>query len=489
MDLPDKVKRRLRELPDEPGCYVMRDGRGEIIYVGKAASLRKRVQQYFRAGTLRSADPKLRGLIRSIRDLEYVVVRNEAEAVLTEGRLIKEYRPRYNVSFRDDKRFLLLWADPADPYPRLKLCRIKKDQPLIYFGPYASSAAARATLDFVEKKFGLRKCEPKVPDDETYRHCINDIVRYCSAPCIGRVTAEEYRARFDEACAFLRGERIGYLKELREAMEAAAQELDFERAAALRDTLLKLDATVRERARVAADPAMRRELAGQGVKELRKALDLPARPGLIEAFDVSNISGTFAVGGMVCAVDGLPRRTRYRRFRIRTVEGIDDPGMMAEVIRRRYSSVISAGEELPGLVLVDGGVTQLNAARTELARLGLSHVPVAGLAKRYEELHVPGGGRPLRLPRDSQALATLQRLRDEAHRFALTYHRRLRSRRIRESRLDDVPGVGDKRKELLLERFGSVRRLVKATESEIAAVPGIGPTMARAIWNALASRS
>ena len=207
MQISDTLQTKLRALPDAPGCYLFRDRRGRIIYVGKAVSLRKRVQSYFREASLRRGSPKLRGLVRSVDDLEVVVVRNEAEAVLTEGQLIKDYRPRYNVSFRDDKRFLLLRIDLREPYPVIRLCRIQREDEAQYFGPYASSAAARAAVDFVEKRYGLRKCAPREPDAQTYQHCLNDVIRFCSAPCVGKVTREAYHARVAEACAFLRGRR------------------------------------------------------------------------------------------------------------------------------------------------------------------------------------------------------------------------------------------------------------------------------------------
>ena len=474
MNLPEKVARKLRDLPDAPGCYLMRDRQGRIIYVGKAASLRRRVQSYFRHGTLRRASPKLRSLVHSVADLDLIVVGSEAEAILTEGRLIKDYRPRFNVSFKDDKRFLLLRADPREPFPAFSLCRIQRADGRFYFGPYASAASARAAQDFVEKRFGLRKCPPRVPDEETYRHCLNDIIRFCSAPCVGRVSREAYHAGFQEAVAFLRGERPAVLRELRDAMRGAAAAMDFEQAAALRDTWRLLDGAVRRKTRMAATPDRVHREAEAGLGGLQAALRLARPPRVIEGFDISTISGTHAVGSMVCAVDGLPQRNRYRRFRIRSVEGQDDPAMMAEVIRRRYARLQVEGGTIPDLILVDGGITQQHAAQAELAALGLAHLPVAGLAKRYEELYEPAGRRPLRLPKDSPALYVLQRLRDEAHRFALTYHRQLRSRRMRESVLDEIPKVGEKRKQQLLAHFGSVRRLAHASCADIAALPGFG---------------
>jgi excinuclease ABC subunit C len=486
MQISERIRQKLDELPDKPGCYLMRDRRGKIVYVGKARSLRKRVQSYFRDATLRKADPKLRGLIKSVADIEHVVTRTEAAAALTEGQLIKDYRPKYNVSFRDDKRFLLLRADRSQPFPRLRLCRIKRKDTALYFGPYASSTAARATLDFVEKRFHLRKCTPRIPDTEAYRHCINDIIRHCSAPCVGKISSEKYLEQFDEACAFLRGERPAYLKELADEMEEAAAKLEFERAASLRDTLFSLRATVKERSRVRVTPEMAAEAALSGLAKLKDVLQIEGELSVIEAFDISNISGTYAVASMVCAIKGMPHRNRYRRFKIKTVEGSNDPAMIGEVIQRRFAPVVDGeGVPAPDLVLVDGGMTQLNAARAELDKLGLSNVPAAGLAKKYEELYVCGRKTPIRLPIDSAALKLLQRVRDEAHRFALDYHHRLRRKRISESALDDIHGIGETRKLKLLRHFGSVHQLARASVEKIAEVDGIGPEMARTIYESL----
>ncbi len=491
MSLPDQVQRKLQDLPDKPGVYFMRDRQGKIIYVGKAASLRKRVQSYFRSGTLRRAEPKLRGLIHSIADFDFLVVRTEAEAVLTEGRLIKEYRPRYNVSFKDDKRFLLLRVNLADPLPRFEAVRLRREDGATYFGPYASSHAAWAALDFIQKRFGIRPCRPREPGPDDHKHCLNDIVRFCAAPCVARITPTAYRERVAEAVAFLRGERRDVLAEVRQAMEREAQAQRFEKAAALRDTYLLLNRAVRERYRAEKSLALKEADARAGVSELQTALGLARRPTVIEAYDISNISGTFAVASLVCAVEGRPHKPRYRMFRIKTVTGSDDPAMMAEVIRRRFGGSLRAQLPEPDLVLVDGGITQLRAARAELDRLGLTALPAAGLAKQFEEIHYerPDRASPLRLPTDSHALQVLQRIRDEAHRFALTYHRRLRQRRIRESVLDEVAGIGAHRKETLLRHFGSLARLRKATEVEIAAAPGIGPELAREINRILKSEN
>ena len=484
MNLPDKVKQKLQNLPDKPGVYFMRDRNGRIIYVGKAASLRDRVRSYFHRATLRSSDPKLRGLVHSIYDFDILITRTEAEAMLTEGRMIKDYRPHYNVSFKDDKRFLLIRVNLNEPLPRFEACRIQKDDGAIYFGPYASSPAAWAALEFIEKRFGLRQCRPRVPGPDDHKHCHNDIVRFCSAPCIAKISPEQYRERVELAVAFLRGEKPEYLDEIRQAMEKESADRRFEKASALRDTLFLLRRAVKERIRARKTLAIKAEDAKAGVEELRQALGLDQPPRVIEAYDISNISGTHAVGSLVCSVDGIPQKNRYRMFRIKTVEGVDDPGMMAEVIHRRFSRAIEEKENLPDLVLVDGGIAQLGAARARLDALGLQNLPAAGLAKRFEEIFWKQKD-PIRLPPDSNALKVLVQIRDEAHRFALTYHRSLRLKRIRESMLDEIEGVGEKRKERLLKRFGSVARLRKAAEEEIAKVPGVGAAVARIVKETL----
>ena len=472
--------------PDSPGVYLMKEESGRIIYVGKAVSLRRRVQSYFRPSTLREAPPKVRSMVNCVADLETLVVRNEAEALLTESTLIKRYRPRFNIVLRDDKRYLALRADPRDPVPRLATCRILRDDNALYFGPFPSAAVVRTVLDFTEKRYGLRKCTPIRPDAETYRHCINDIIRFCSAPCVGRVSPEEYRLRFDEACAFLRGERLGVIEEVKSQMQAAADAHDYEKAAALRDTWIALREMVKQRVRVVATPEMHAADALAGIRELQRLIGLPAVPELIEGFDISNLFGTHSVASLVAAVNGLPDRRLYRRFRIRTVEGADDPRSMAEVIGRRYARQRDEGKPLPGLIMIDGGLTQLRAARAVLADLGLSNIPSIGLAKQQEEIVLDDGRPSLLLPRDSDALRVLTRLRDEAHRFAIDYHRRLRNRLIRESALDEIPGIGPAKKAALLKRFGSVYRLSHASLDAVEAVPGIDRTLAEAILRAVA---
>lgn len=465
---------------------MMRDRKGTIIYVGKAVSLRRRVQSYFRASTMRTASPKVRSMVHCVADLETLTVRNEAEALLTESRLIKQFKPHFNILMRDDKRYPALRADPRDPFPRITTCRIIRDDQAWYFGPFPSDTVVRTVLDFTEKRFGLRKCKPILPDAETYKHCINDIVRFCSAPCVGRVSPEEYHKRFEDACSFLRGERLEIIEEVHQEMETASKEHDYEKAAALRDTWFALKEMVKQKHHISSAPEIHIADARAGMRELQKVIDLPELPTLIEGFDISNLFGTNSVASMVVAVDGIPDARLYRRFKIKTVEGADDPRSIAEVVSRRYRRQLDEGKPLPKLIMIDGGITQLRAARRELEALGLSNIPSVGLAEKQEEIVLDDGRPNILLPRNSSALCVLTRLRDEAHRFAITYHRHLRNKLIRESALDEIPGIGPAKKTLLLKTFGSVYRLAQASEEQIAAVPGIDAVMAAAILRAVA---
>lgn len=491
----DVLREKLKQLPEKPGCYLYRDRAGKIIYVGKAVNLRRRVQSYFRASTLRTAPPKLRSLVHHVEDLEIRVVRTEAEALLTESHLIKTYRPRFNILLRDDKRYLALRADPTLAFPRLTTCRIMREDGAYYFGPFPSSTEVRTALDFTEKRFGLRKCTAMKPCEEDHKHCLADVIRFCTAPCLGRISEADYRQRFDEACAFLRGERPAILEEVREAMLDAAAKQEFEKAARLRDTWLALKAFTREQAKVRNLPSLKKQTSEEGLEELATLLELKAPPRCIECFDISHLMGTHTVASMVVAIDGMPDKRRYRRFRIRTVTN-DDPHAMAEVIRRRYQRLKeehlqnpSTATPYPDLILCDGANLQVQAAREVLRELELyEQIPIAGLNEHFEEIVLDDGRPNLILPRDSKALHILMRLRDEAHRFAITFNRTLRLRAMRESILDELPGIGARRKQLLLKTFGSVRRIAAAEVRELTAIPGITPELAQLIKESLTAR-
>lgn len=522
--MPADLQAKLRDVPHKPGVYVMRDRLKRVIYVGKARDLRKRLSNYFVPSSQNKADLKTRALIDSIWDFEWHVVRSEAEAVLYEGRLIKDFRPKYNVSFRDDKRFLLVRVNPNDPWPRFQLTRLRKDDGARYFGPFAHSGALRSTLNAIRKKFGLRSCRPAEPGERDYKHCLDHIIKNCSAPCIAKITREDYLRRVDEACEFLDGESRQMIEQVEIEMKAAADRMDFEKAAQLRNLLDDLKKTTKPMTRFTRKSLPSAISPADDLAALADALGLPRPPRLMECFDISNISSTHIVASMVRFKDGVPDRANYRRYRIKGKTSQDDFASMAEVVRRRYSRVLleaaqksevgsrklevksdaetvidySCSQEtifdatkrveeqplptsLPDLIIVDGGKGQLSSAGKELQQLGLYDVPIIGLAKEFEEIYRPARPLPLRLPADSGALKLLQRIRDEAHRFANSYHSLLLKKRISESVLDDIPGVSESRKKALLAEFGSVERLRKSSAGEIAAVSGIGPRLGEQI--------
>lgn len=465
----------------------MRDRRGEIIYVGKAKNLRRRVQSYFRPHARLA--PKVRSMVELVHDFEFMTVKNEAESLLTEASLIKRHKPHFNILMRDDKRYLALKADAASPWPRFACCRIVRDDGARYFGPFPSAPVVRAAKDFVERRWGIRSCSCLEPDESAHRHCLANVIRSCSAPCLGSVTRDEYRRRFDEACEFLDGKRPAEIAALEEEMRARAEAGDYESAARLRDTV----AALREMTKahfVRRTPEMRREAAARGLEELAAAIGLKKPPRIIECADISNLFGEYNVASLVVARDGLPDGRYYRHFRIRSFKGADDPRAMAEVVRRRYGpdSTLLASSPRADLFVCDGGITQLRAARAVFAELGITDIPSIGLAERQEEIVLDDGRESILLPRDSEALFVLTRLRDEAHRFAITYHRSLRERAIRESALDEVPGIGAAKKAKLLKRFGSVRGIARASADEVAACAGVGRSVAEAVLAAAGSR-
>ena len=475
--MTDLVRERLKSVPNRPGCYLMRDRRGVIIYVGKAKNLRRRVLSYFRPGA--KHPPKVRSMVDTVWDLEFMTVRNEAEALLTEASLIKRHKPHFNILMRDDKRYLALRADPAAAYPRFECVRLVREDGARYFGPFPSSPVVRAAKDFVEKRWGIRNCRAVEPCAADHEHCLADVIRTCSAPCLGRVAPEEYRRRFDEACEFLEGRRPEVLSDIDARMREAAARGDYEGAAEWRDTLFALREMTKSHF-VRKPPEMRREDALRGLAELAAAIGLERPPAVIECADISNLFGTHSVASLVVARDGLPDRRFYRHFKIRTVEGADDPQSMAEVVRRRYGpeSSLTASSPKADLFICDGGITQLRAARAAFAEIGVNDVPTIGLAERQEEIVLDDGRENLLLPRDSQALFVCTRLRDEAHRFAITYHRNLREKAIRESALDEVVGIGEAKKAKLLREFGSVRAIAKADVAAIAAAADVSETLA-----------
>jgi len=560
----DNIRKKLGTLPHKPGIYLMRDRFGTVIYVGKARDLRKRVSQYFQPSRRLGWDLKFKALIEAIHDFDFHVVRSEPEALLLESKLIKEFHPRYNVSFRDDKQFMMLKVNLNDPIPRFTLTRLKQDDGARYFGPFPNSGALRSTLALVRRQYHLRGCRPLTPTDRDYKHCLYAHLKYCTAPCIGNVTREEYLVQVTAACDFLSGQCAEMQEQLGEEMKKASAAQDYERAAQLRDLMADLRHTTKKVSRFERMPySLPLAIApDKDLEELAKVLGLAAPPLRIEGIDISNISGTFKVASLVSFRNGRPDRANYRRFKIKTVGGQNDFASVAEVVRRRYTRVlreatgadlavesrnpkaenrgksearnpkaevpegVGEGESpvggqgtalseaapaspaaesasrftfhvsrpapslpnLPDLLLIDGGKGQLSAAREELEKLGLGHIPTIGLAKEFEEIYRPGEKEPLRLSHESGALKLLQRVRDESHRFANTYNAQLRLRKISESILDEFPNIGERRKAALLKKFGSVQRLRLASVEKIAEVSGFGGKAAAELKTFLEAR-
>lgn len=581
-----KTIEHAKKLPDSPGVYIMKDRQDKVIYVGKAASLRNRVSQYFRE----QESPKNRMLVRNLEEFEYIVTENEVEALVLESNLIKEHMPRYNVRLRDDKAYPLIKITNEE-YPRICIARRREQDGAQYFGPYPGSKAVRKLIRMASG-FGIRRCRKKIPCPP----CLNYHIKQCAAPCIGEVTKEEYLDIIRNVTNFLKGKRSQLIHYLKEEMERLSGSQEYEAAARIRDQINALEElSLKQRVSVPGqkeqdviayaisddigslqifhtsegklkgrdtfslntagsdeaevissfikqyyqdlkppeeiiipieikDESISRWLSERGSKlktpknnvekglmnlaqenatmllnqkvlaeskgknealpDMQKALALPAIPSVIEAFDVSNISGTDAVGSLVAFENGEPDKKNYRRFKIKTVRGADDVAMIAEVVARAYSRRKEEGRRMPDLVLIDGGKGQLNAALAALSGLGLK-LNTAALAKEFEYIFIPEREAPIILPKDSPVLHLLQRIRDEAHRFALGYHRKLRGKRQKESALDGIKGIGEKKKQALLRHFGSIEKLRKASVSEIEKVPGITRKNAEAVWRKL----
>ena len=594
-------------LPTRPGVYIFKDAADKVIYVGKAKNIRSRVANYFtRSGDGRPKIAELRGRVRQI---DFIVTAGETEALVLEANLIKRHRPRFNASLKDDKSYPYIVVTTGDEYPRVYATRGAHDPRHRYFGPFPSAGAVSSTLDVLNKTFPFRKCRGPEPGRRSGVPCLNYHIGRSVAPCIGAVTREEYDAIVADVIAFLEGRVDGLIRERQDAMREAAKDMDFERAAKLRDEVRSLSyVRDRQQATIASEDsfdavgayaegesacvqvfavregqivnrdsflldnygespgedvalqfvpqyygtaAVPREvlvqsdereeelatlaahlsgLRGTGVEVrrprrgdkrrilemavrnaehgleheraledakrnkvastldgLREELALPKLPVRIECYDISNTMGTNSVASMVVFQGGRPAKGEYRRFRIRTVEGADDPASMAEVIRRRLERLKAGDEKFPepDLILLDGGKTQLSAVMSVYEELGvgsdLPDIPVRSLAKRDEEVFQPGRPQPVVLERNSPELHLLQRVRDEAHRFANTYHRELRGRSMTASVLDELPGVGPERKKKILAHFGTPEAFLNASLEELEAVPGLPGRVAREV--------
>ena len=468
-------KAKARRAPHTPGVYLMKDAAGLVVYVGKAKDLKKRLASYF--VPRQRMTPKVAAMMDTVADMEWHEVRSETEALLLEGKLIKRWRPRWNILFRDDKQFPQVRVDLADALPKFRIVRARTTDACRYFGPFPHQQAVRRTLNEMRKKFGILLADSTptaLPDGswKLYDDARSEIQKHANV-----VTAEAYAARVTEACAFLEGKVESWGEQVEADMRKAAEARDYEKAASLRDLLDALKRTTEKSRRFLRENPLPRRDEASALTSLAAALGLERPPSTAECFDISHISGTLAVASMVRFVDGQADKSGYRRFKIKSFEGNDDFRSMQEVVGRRYTRLHEEHRAFPELVIIDGGLGQVGAALAAFKEHDLAPPPLIGLAKREETIVFPDG-RELKLPRHDVGLALLMRIRDEAHRFANDFNAELRSRKLRESLLDEMPGLGPKRKDALLAHFGSIQKLRKATAAEIAEVAGLSDKLA-----------
>ncbi len=468
------LKETIKELPDSPGVYLMKDKTGGIIYIGKASSLKKRVSSYFYAS--RKLSTKLDKLVSCISDIEVIRTGSEAEALLFEASLIKEHSPRYNAALKDDKSYPLIKITTNERLPRIFVTRGKRDDGAKYYGPWTDAKLLRKSVKMLRKVFPIRAC-PSICKTA----CLDYHIGLCAGPCVGKILEEDYNEIVRHACLFLEGKKEELLKYLFKKMNSMALQLEYEKAARIRDQIKALT-TIVTRAQ--------RYRAIDETEELKAVLSLPRAPRRIEAFDISDIYGKEAVGSMVTFLNGKPDRGRYRKFKIKWVEGIDDYAMMKEVVHRRYKRILvgqtsrlstEEGLDLPDLIIIDGGKGHLSSACEELNKLNLKTVPVIGIAKGHETIFLKDKPSPIILPPNSRVLHLIMRIRDEAHRFAITYHRGLRSKIPMESELDNIPGIGKERKVNLVKYFGSIENIKNADIESLTRVAGMNKKSARNI--------
>jgi excinuclease ABC subunit C len=464
----------------------MKDRLGGILYVGKARNLKRRVTTYFQPSRRQKiAQPKVAAMLDLIADFETIDVKSEAEALLLESRLIKHWRPRYNTLLTDDKRYPMIRVDVESAMPRFRVTRLRTSEASRYFGPFAFASQMRKTLHAMRTEYGVLLADASptlLPDGRWQLYGDIRAELYGHANVVSEV---QYRARVEKAIAFLEGESRNWLEEIRTAMKEAAAARDYEKAAEWRDLAAAIERTLVPTRKFAALPQTEKNDAAI-LEELRQVLGMPQVPETIECFDISHISGTYCVASLVHFSGGRPDNRSYRRFRIKSFIGNDDFRAMEEVVGRRYTRLRDEGRPMPDLLMVDGGLGQVASALRAFAEAEIAPPFLIGLAKKHERIFFADGRPFLDLPEDSEARKLLQRVRDEAHRFANTYNADLRSRRIRESVLDDFPGMGPVRKKALLDRFVTMEKLRAAEVEELAEVDGIGPKLAEELADFLA---
>jgi excinuclease ABC subunit C len=419
------LKEKIDNALDGPGVYIFKDKDARPIYIGKAVSIRKRLRSHF----ARDHSAREDALYKNTADLDYIPTADESTALLLEAALIKKYNPRYNVALRDDKSYPRLKLTLNEEYPRLFITRRLKPDGAVYFGPYTSTKLLRKAVAFTKRLFPLRTCK-NLPKKE----CLNFHLGQCLAPCVDREKKRQYNKVVEELRLFLEGEQEKLLNNLADEMKAASENKDYENAARIRDRIRAFSLLTSKAAEsaqeTAADFRKPYHYPIQQIEQLRAILNLPKTPHIIEAFDVSNISGKEAVGSMVSFKDGQPDKSQYRRFKIKTVTTIDDYSMMGEIVLRRYSRLLREKGRLPDLIIIDGGKGHLAAAKRQLRRQKILTVPVISIAKRLDKIYVSEDKEPLLLGKFEGALLFVQRIRDEAHRFAIEYHRSLRRKKL-----------------------------------------------------------
>ena len=472
-----RLRLKAKNLPQTSGVYVMKDALGQVIYIGKAKNLPKRVSHYFENNArLKAYNAKIASLVDIIDDFDHYTTRSEAEALILESKLIKKWRPRYNTLEKDNKNFLLLRVEMFSPLPKFTFCRHRKEDNSIYFGPYLSTSAIRSALRQIQKQFGilLSQSHPKRLEDGRWQ--LYDDARSQISKFPNVVSESEYARRVESALSYLKGKDENAIAEAQEKMKEASANLDFEKAAKYRDLIEAIAQTRKANARGRVDADISRtpkHIAELATESLQKTLKLEKPPRVIECFDISHISGSFCVASMVHFEDGEPVNKKYRHFKIKTFEGNNDFRSMREVVGRRYKRLSDEGSPMPDIILIDGGKEQVYFAMKAFDDNNLPIPFIIGLAKREETIVLQDGGE-LKLPRTNEGLKLLQRARDEAHRFANSFNADLRSKKIRESILDDCPAIGQKRKDAILKHFGSISKVKSASVEDLCAVEGIG---------------
>lgn len=471
---PEARERQIKNLPLTPGVYLMKGEEGEILYIGKAGSLRKRVQSYFRD---RPALPKIAVLVSKVRELDYLETPTEVDALLLEAELIRKYRPRYNTELKDDKSYPLLKIT-GDPFPRIHLTRNQSDRKARYYGPYTDAKLLREAIALINTLFPLRKCRtlPK-------KACLYYHIGQCLAPCIKPEVKPEYDRLVKEVEGFLGGGKKSFMDYLTERMFQAARELRFEDAQFYKEQVQALG-RLKKKKFSPRSPEIR--IALSATLELKRLLKMEKLPEKIVCFDVSNIHGAEAVASKAAFYRELPDKLEYRRYKIKTVTGIDDYAMIQEALTRMLIGLREGRETfIPDLILIDGGKGHLSAAWEVLKREEFQELELISLAKRFETVYSRCLGGEIAIPRDSPALHLLQKVRDEAHRFAITYHRSLKEKGMIHSLLDEIPGIGEKRKRVLLEQFDSLEILCRTGVNELAGLPGMNQKVAERVISSL----